>query len=416
MIHGYSALRCGLIGEHLGHSFSKIIHAHLCDYSYEHVELTPEQVESFVRGGTLDAYNVTIPYKKTVMPLLDVISREAQAIGAVNTVVRRDGKLYGYNTDYFGFCYMLDSAGFDVSGKKVIVLGTGGAAATVCAVLRDRHASTVSVSHRDNTPEFLAKHADARIIVNTTPVGMYPKNGLSPVDLDVFPRCEGVLDLIYNPSLTKLLLDAEQRDIKYVNGLPMLVAQAVRACELFTGEVAEVGVCERVCERIERQTKNRVLIGMPGCGKSTVGRLIAQMLDRPFWDADRAFSDKYGESPAEVIKRDGEDKFRQMEHAVLAELGKRRGAVIACGGGAVTRVQNYAPLHQNGVIVFLERALENLSSKGRPLSQATSVDELYRSRIDAYRSFADVTVASTEVPPLTAELIIKTLKMEKKQI
>ena len=412
MTLGYSSLRCGLIGEHLSHSFSRIIHEQLCDYSYEHIELSPEQVENFVKSKVLDAYNVTIPYKKAVMPHLDVISREAQAIGAVNTVVLREGKLYGYNTDYFGFCYMLDSAGFDVAGKKILVLGTGGAAATVCTVLHDRHASVVSVSRRDNTPEFLARHSDAHLIVNTTPVGMYPKNGLSPVDLDLFSCLEGVLDLIYNPSLTQLLLDAEQRGIPHVNGLPMLVAQAIKAFELFTGETALPSECERVCSEIERQTKNIVLIGMPGCGKSTVGRLIAQMLGRPFFDADRAFTGKYGESPAEVISRDGEEKFRQMEHEVTLELGKHSGSVIACGGGVVTRECNYAPLHQNGTIVFLERALENLSSKGRPISRSTSVDTLYRSRIDAYRAFADLTVSSTEVPELTADLIIKTLGTE----
>ncbi len=409
---GYSHLKCGLIGEKLGHSFSKIIHRELADYPYELIELAPEEVGGFVRGGRLDAYNVTVPYKKTVMPFLDVISPEAQAIGAVNTVVRgKDGRLYGYNTDYFGFSYMLDRSKIEVTDKKVVLFGAGGASATVCAVLRDRKVRELAViGSRDNNEEGLKNHYDAEIIINTTPVGMYPKNGVSPVELSSFPLCEGVLDVIYNPAKPKLLLDAEKRGIPHINGLSMLVAQAVKAFEFFTGDDVDYGVCDGIIKLLEFNTKNIILIGMPGCGKSTVGRLIAEKLSRPFYDADKVFSEVFCKTPAEVISESGEDEFRKMEHEIAERLGKLNGAVIATGGGVVTRDFNYDSLHQNGTLVFIERELQKLPRSGRPLSQVSSLEDLYSARIDAYRRFADVTVRSTEIPNDTAELIISKIK------
>lgn len=407
---GYSHMKCGLLGERLGHSFSPMIHNHLTDYSYELAEIAPHMVEDFVRNGKLDAFNVTIPYKKTVMPFLDAISPEAEVIGAVNTVVRRDGKLYGYNTDYFGFCHMLDISGINVEGKKAMVFGTGGASATVCAVLRARGVGElVVISIEDNTPETLAKHKDTQIIVNATPVGMYPKNGATPVDLSLFEDCCGVLDVVYNPAKTRLILDAENRGIPAVNGLPMLVAQAVKAFEFFTGDTAESDACERITRIIEKQTKNIILIGMPGCGKSTVGRRLAERLGRPFHDADKVFTETYEITPAEVISAEGEETFRQMEHRIAEELGKLSGTVIACGGGVVTREYNYDALHQNGTIIFLERDLDKLSTKGRPLSQTTGVEALYNARFDAYVRFADIRVKSTEIVEKTTDLIIEML-------
>ncbi len=405
-------MKCGLIGEKLGHSFSPQIHSRLADYSYELVELEEKEVGNFVRNGGLDAFNVTIPYKKTVMPFLDVISPEAKAIGAVNTVVRRGGMLYGYNTDYFGFSHMLDVSGIEVGGKKAMVFGTGGASATVCAVLRDRGVSElVIISIENNTPETLAQHVDTQIIVNATPVGMYPKNGSSPVDLSIFPACEGVLDVIYNPSKTRLLLDAEARGVPNVNGLPMLVAQAAKAFEFFTDDSYEDGICERITKDIENSTKNIILIGMPGCGKSTVGKLIAKKLDRPFHDADDVFTATYETTPSEVIQTEGEEVFRQMEHKIAQELGKLSGRVIACGGGVVTREYNYNALRQNGTVVFINRKLENLTVRGRPLSVSKGVEALFEERRDAYLRFSHLQVDSTEVPKKTAELIIKRLSM-----
>ncbi len=406
-----SNLKCGLIGERLGHSFSPLIHACLADYSYTLTEISPEGLKGFVASRQLDAYNVTIPYKKAIMPYLDVISPEATAIGAVNTVVQRDGKLYGYNTDYFGFCYMLDSSGIDPRGKKVLVLGAGGASATVCAAMGDRGASEiVTLDSKQNTPENIRLHSDAEIIVNATPVGTYPHNLVSPVELKQFNRLCGVLDLIYNPARTALLLKAEKLGIPNINGLPMLVAQAVRASELFTGEKTADSVCKEIIQKISDETENIIIIGMPGSGKTTAARIIAEKLSRPFLDSDKFFCEKFGRTPAEVITADGEDIFRQMESEVIAELGKQRGSVIACGGGVVTRERNYAPLHQNGVIVFLERALENLSKRGRPISESTSIEELYNSRINAYNAFADLRVQSTEIPEKTADLIIESVK------
>ncbi len=409
MRSGYGEMKCGLIGEHLGHSFSGPIHKELADYSYELRELTPDDVGNFVKSGDLDAFNVTIPYKKDVIPFLDEISDEAHAIGAVNTVVRgKDGKIRGYNTDYFGFCHMIDLSGVDVSGKKAIIFGKGGASLTVCAVLKDKGVSQLTViGVEDNTRENLLKHTEADIIVNATPVGMYPHNGNTPVDLTLFPNCGCVLDVIYNPSKTALLLEAERLGIPYVNGLPMLVAQAARAFEFFTGDSYEEGSIERITASVSRQIKNVILVGMPGCGKSTVGKAVAEVLGREFADADDEFTKMHGMTPAHCINTLGEDRFRELEHETLCELGKKSGMVIATGGGAVTRKCNYAPLHQNGTIFFIERKLENLARDGRPLSMKVSAEEMYAARIGAYRRFADVTVVSNEIVEDTVSAIIE---------
>lgn len=403
-----SNMHCGLIGKKLSHSFSPMIHSELADYSYELIELDENELEPFVAARSLDAYNVTIPYKKAIIPLLDEISPEARSIGAVNTVVNMGGKLCGYNTDYFGFCHMLDVSEISIKGKKALVFGNGGASATVCAVLGDRGASSIEVIGRqDNTSAVLSKHSDAQIIVNTSPVGMYPNNGESPVDLSLFPTCEGVLDVIYNPQKTALILDAESRGIKCVSGLSMLVAQAVKASELFTSITVDQSECERITRKIRLKAQNIALIGMPGCGKTRVGKLLANALERSFFDADEEFQKKFGVTPAEVISAEGEDKFRLMEHEVTKELGKLSGAVIAYGGGVVTRECNYAPIRQNSTVIFLERDLDKLSKKGRPLSQSTSVEQLYNARIDAYVRFSDIRVKSTEIPEKTCAIMIE---------
>ena len=409
MKRGYTQMRCGLLGEHLGHSFSPQIHAQIADYGYDLVELPQEQVGDFVRNGGYDAFNVTIPYKQTVIPFMDTVSPEAERIGAVNTVVRHpDGTVHGYNTDYFGFSYMIDRLGLDVKGKKALVFGSGGASLTACAVLRDRQVrELVVIGIEDNNPETLAKHGDTEIVVNATPVGMYPKNGSTPVSLSLFPNCIAVLDVIYNPARTALLLEAEARKIPHINGLYMLVAQAVKAFEFFTGDPSEEGIIDVITAQIEAQTKNVILIGMPGCGKSTVGRLLAEKMNRPFHDADDAFTDMHGMTPAKAIESLGEDRFRQMEHEVLCELGKQSGTVIACGGGVVTREYNYAPLHQNGVILYLKRELSRLATNGRPLSQKTSPEALFLARKAGYEAFADLQIQSTEIPEQTVAAMLE---------
>ena len=409
MKRGFGAMRCGLLGEHLSHSFSPRIHGELADYTYDLVERAPEEVGNFLKHGGYDAFNVTIPYKKAVIPLLDRISPEAERIGAVNTVVRHaDGTLEGYNTDYFGFWAMLSVSGIEVRGKKALVLGSGGASATVQAVLRDRGVRELIVVGRslENNYENLDRHSDAEVIVNTTPVGMYPENGISPIDLSIFPHCGGVLDVIYNPAKTALVLDAEERGIPAVGGLYMLVAQAVKAFEFFTGETAEDGIIENIVAKLSMQTQNVILIGMPGCGKSTVGRLLSEKMKRPFFDADKEFTKMHGMTPAEAIQNLGEKRFRAMEHEVILALGKQSETVIACGGGVVTREENYRPLHQNGVILYLRRELSRLSTNGRPLSQKTSPEALYLARKDAYERFADLTVESTEVIEKTADAML----------
>lgn len=412
MKSGYTNMKCALIGEHLGHSFSPLIHSELADYSYELCELPREELGSFMKSRRFDAFNVTIPYKKDVIPYLDHISPEALAIGAVNTVVRdAEGKLHGYNTDYFGFSYMIELSGIDMLGKKAIVIGAGGASLTVCAVLRDKGVSKLTViSRKDNTPENLAKYADTEIIVNATPVGMYPNNGTSPLSLSLFPHCECVFDLIYSPALTQLLLDAEERGIKYVNGLPMLVAQAAKAFEFFTGDDCENGCIESIISLVSQKTKNIILVGMPGCGKSTIGAIVARKLDKVFIDADTEFEKMHALSPAECIKNMGEDTFRELEHKTILELGKRSGCVIATGGGVVTRDINYSPLHQNGTLFFIERDLGELACDGRPISASTPLNELYSRRIDAYHRFADLTVYNSGTPESTANDIISKFK------
>lgn len=408
---GYKDKKCGLIGEKLGHSFSTPIHNELADYSFVLREVEKDKLGDFMRSDELDAFCVTIPYKKDVIPYLDTVSDEAAAIGAVNVVVRGDdGKLHGYNTDYFGFDYMVTSSGVDVKGKKAIVFGTGGASLTVCTVLRDKGVrELVVIGIEDNTPENVAKHADAEIVVNATPVGMYPRNGKAPTELSLFPACEAVLDVVYNPPRTELILQAERRGIVAVGGLSMLVAQAARGFEHFTGDEYEQGCIERITALISKNTRNVILVGMPGCGKSTVGALVAEKLGRPFFDADDEFAKMHGITPAEAINTLGEEKFRLMEHETLCELGKKSSAVIATGGGAVTKDYNYAPLHQNGVIVFLRRDLSLLPIAGRPLSQRSSVEELYAKRKDAYLAFSDLQIDSTEVPELTAKAVLDAL-------
>ena len=393
MKKGYTDKKCGLLGEHLTHSFSPLIHKMLSDYEYKIYEVEAQNLESFVKDGNIDAFNVTIPYKKAVMPFLDKISPEAQAIGAVNVVVRKNGKLYGYNTDYFGFAYMIDSANVDISGKKAMLLGNGGAAATIKAVLTDRGIKEIIIIDKDdNTPENLALHTDTSIIVNATPIGMYPNNRKAAIDLSIFNSCEAVFDIVYNPARTELMLQAKRMGITAVGGLSMLVAQAARGFELFTDDKYEDGIIETIIDKICRDTQNIVLVGMPSSGKSTLGEMLASALSRTFFDADKEFTKMHGISPAQAINTLGEPTFRDMETLTLNELGKMSGAIIATGGGAVTRDENYPSLHQNGIIVYLNRDIDKLSTEGRPLSQKNSLSDLFQKRKPLYERFADISV------------------------
>ena len=386
-------MKCGLLGRKLGHSYSPQIHTLLADYSYDLFEKEPSEVEYFLKNGDFSGINVTVPYKKEVIPYLDELSERAQKLGAVNTIVRRNGRLIGHNTDYFGFEMMVRQSGMAVSGKKVLVLGSGGASNTVAAVLQELGAKVVIISRSgENNYSNLHIHADAAIIVNTTPVGMYPHVGAAPVKLDTFPALEGVLDVVYNPARTQLLLDAERRGIVAMNGLLMLAAQAKEAAEWFSNSPISDDKIREIHQILQRKMENIILIGMPGCGKSTVGKALAAQLGKQFVDADAAIAEKAGRSIPEIFADTGEEGFRSIETEVLAELGKQSGLIIATGGGCVTRQRNYPLLHQNGTVFWLTRDLSKLPTDGRPLSQNNKLADMYRVRRPMYEQFADFTV------------------------
>ena len=405
-------MQCGLLGRKLGHSYSPQIHNLLGDYSYVLFEKEPEELENFLKNGEFSGLNVTIPYKKEVIPYLSELSPTAQKMGCVNTVLRRsDGTLYGHNTDYFGFTSLVRHAGLSVAGKKVLVLGSGGASNTAVAALKDLGANPVVISRSgENNYQNLHLHRDAAAIVNATPVGMYPNTGVSPIDLELFPHLEGVLDVIYNPARTQLLLDAEKLGIPRENGLWMLVAQAKEAAEVFTGGKISDEVIEKIYRRLSHQMKNIVLIGMPGCGKSTIGTLFAEKLGRTLADADEKIISLAGKSIPDIFAQDGEPTFRDWETKALAELGKQSGLVIATGGGCVTQKRNYPLLHQNGYLVWLERDCSVLPIDGRPLSQANDLGKMYAARKPLYEAFADIRVENAGTPEETVQHILNTLE------
>ncbi len=388
-------MQCGLLGRKLGHSYSPQIHRHLGDYSYTLFEKEPEELAAFLKSDCWNGLNVTIPYKKEVIPHLDELSPVAQRLGAVNTIVRRDGKRIGHNTDYFGFRYLVQKSGLDIGGKKALVLGSGGASNTAVAVLEEMGARVTVISRSgENNYTNLDRHADAQLIVNTTPVGMYPNTMVSPVELSLFPKLRGVLDVVYNPARTKILLDAEQRGLVALNGLWMLVAQAKESAEWFTGQKIDDRCIEDIHHTLSNQMENLILIGMPGCGKTTVGRILAEELGKQFVDADQALEEAAGRKITDIIPQDGEEAFRQMETDTLAELGKRSGLVIATGGGCVTQSRNYPLLHQNGTIFWLTRDLAKLPTDGRPLSQRGKLSVLYQAREPLYRRFSDCIISN----------------------
>lgn len=400
---------CGLLGRKLGHSYSPQIHAQLGTYRYSLFEKEPEELEDFLKHGDFSGLNVTVPYKKAVIPFLDELTPVAERLGAVNTIVRKsDGHLLGHNTDYFGFQSMAERSGVSFSEKKVLILGTGGAAVMAKAVVEEKDGCPILISRTgDDNYDTLEKHADASVIVNATPVGMYPNNGVSPVDLSLFPKLEGVLDLIYNPARTRLLLDAQKLGIPTENGLWMLVAQAKEAAEYFTGcsvPDAKIGEIHRI---LSQQMQNIILIGMPGCGKTTVGGILAQKTGKTFYDADALICQLAGRSIPEVFQEEGEDCFRRWETEALRQLGQLSGAVIATGGGCVTRTENYPLLHQNGTIFWLQRDIELLPTDGRPLSQKNNLAQMYETRKPLYQAFSHRIVCNDGAAEETAGHILQ---------
>ena len=387
----------GLIGAKLGHSYSPSIHARLGDYDYRLCECTEAQFIELMRRRDFRGLNVTIPYKKLALSLCDALSDTARAVGSVNTVVvRPDGSLYGHNTDIGGFIALARRAGVAIEGRKVAILGSGGTSLTAQAACRRLGAREIVVVSRSGPVDYAAlyrDHADAQVLVNTTPVGMYPNNGTSAADIARLPRLTGVLDVVYNPDRTALILDAEARGLPCEGGLAMLVEQAREAAELFTGHDIPAGETARIRALLRGEALNAVLIGMPGSGKSSVGRRLAEAMRRPFVDCDAEIERRAGKSIPRIFAEDGEPAFRALEAAVIADAGRGKGAVIATGGGAVLRGDNVRALRQNGVLILLERALDALSTDGRPLS--TSLEALramWAAREPKYRAAADATV------------------------
>ena len=386
----------GLLGRTLSYSYSPRIHKALAGYNYSLFEKEPEELADFLKSGEFDGLNVTIPYKKAVIPYLDQLSPVAKRLGAVNTIVRKpEGTLIGHNTDYFGFSAMVTKSGVQVAGKKALVLGSGGASNTAVAVLEELGVKVVVISRSgENNYNNLNLHKDAALIVNATPVGMFPNVDDTPISLDGFPVLEAVLDLNYNPSRTKLLLDAESRGLIAENGRLMLVAQAKESAEWFTGTSIPDSKITEVHKELSSQMENIILIGMPGCGKSTVAKLLSQELQKQVIDADEEIIRVAGCSIPEIFAQGGEEAFRKLETQVLRELGKESGKIIATGGGCVTREENYALLHRNGKIFWLTRDLDKLPTDGRQLSQITKIEEMFEVRKPMYQRFADYIVSN----------------------
>ncbi len=394
-------LEYGLIGEKLPHSYSVEIHKNLADYDYRLCELAPEEVGEFMTKKEFRGINVTIPYKKTVMPYLDEISEKALRIGAVNTVVKRDGKLYGFNTDHVGLTSLIVKAGIDIRSKNCMILGTGGTSQTARAVLADLGAKNLVVVSRKKAPGTVT-YADAvtmtetEVVVNTTPVGMYPNENAAPIDIGKFPKLCGVVDAIYNPLRTELVLDAKRRGIPAVGGLYMLVAQGAAASALFLGVDGTFNTddAEKICEKVRAQKENIVLVGMPSCGKSAIGKKLSQMLDRPFCDTDELLEKRFGITPCDYINGYGERSFRDTESMIVSECAAMSCGVIATGGGAVLRPQNVRALLRNGRIYFIDRDLSALKpSPDRPLSHdRETLGKMFHARYPLYKDVSDVTV------------------------
>ena len=386
----------GLIGAKLGHSYSKIIHEKIADYTYTLLPLPTEaEARTFFEKREFAAVNVTIPYKQMVIPCCDEVDPRAKAIGAVNTVVNRGGKLYGYNTDYAGFAYLAKAHGVNFAGKTVLVLGTGGTHATVSAVCRDGGAKEILTASRTGkdgalTYEQAAARSDVQIVVNTTPCGMYPQTGQCLLDIAALPQLEAVLDVVYNPFATELVLRAKDRGLTAAGGFEMLVAQAVYAAEYFTGRALDrETLIPQISRELQKELQNVVLIGMPGCGKSTVGAVLAQKLGKTFVDADAEIERRTGKAIPDIFAQEGEAAFRRYEADVIADLTRQNRQVIACGGGVVKTPQNLHALRQNGPVLWVQRPIEKLATAGRPLSKGSeALRRMAHERLPLYRAAA----------------------------
>ena len=390
-------MRRGLIGEHLGHSYSQRIHETLGGYPYELIEVAPQDLDAWMKNKDVAALNVTIPYKKAVIPYLEELDERARRIGAVNTIVNDHGRLIGKNTDYYGCRFMLEQAGIEIQDRKVILLGNGGAAQAVQAVLEDLGAAAIVKVKRNPSPETLTyeeayrDHSGAQVIVNTSPVSMFPAQEGLPVELDRFPQLESVADVIYNPHRTRLIVEAQKRGCRTATGLSMLTAQAAEAIEAFIGKPVAPESILRMTAELAREKMNLVLIGMPGCGKSTIARKLAEISGRPAVDIDQRIVERIGMPIRDFFAQQGEARFRQIEAEILAEVTLQTGQIIATGGGIVKDWENVRRLRQSGKVYFLDRSLDQLETDpSRPLSSSReALRQLYDQRIDLYRAACD---------------------------
>ena len=413
-------MKYGCIAERLGHSFSREIHALLADYEYELKEIPRDGLDEFMKSRAFSAINVTIPYKEAVIPYLDAIDDTAKAIGAVNTIVNRDGKLYGYNTDFFGICALLRYAGISLADRKVLILGTGGTSKTAYAVAKHlgaREILKVSRTGKDGAITYekaYACHEDAEILINTTPVGMFPSIHAKPIDIDRFPKLIGVADAIYNPLRSQLVSHAMKKGIPAIGGLYMLVAQAALASEKFIDQPTSDETIERVYKQVLKSKENIVLTGMPGCGKTTIGRRVAAALGRTFIDTDDAIVKRIGMSIPEYFEKYGEAAFRDVESAVIAEeIAPLTAAVIATGGGAVLRQENVENLKRNGTILFLDRPLEQIRpTASRPLSSdRKALEQRYKERYPIYTSTCDLRMPTSPIREENVNMILEKMKI-----
>ena len=407
-------MRYGLIGEKLGHSFSKEIHERIADYQYDLIPLSKSEFKEFMEKRDFTAINVTIPYKKDVIPYLDEIDDHAKAIGAVNTIVNKNGKLIGYNTDFTGFHYMVKKHNIQMANKKVLVIGNGGASAAIQAVVKHEQAGQMIVV--DVIPgngaitydECFSNHLDAEIIINTSPIGMYPRIGKAPIDITMFHKCEAVMDVIYNPILTRLCFEAQEEGIQRVIGLEMLIAQAKQSVEYFLNKSIDDAIIDYIYQDMLKERCNIVLIGMPSAGKTTIGKMLEERMQKDFIDLDDKIIEKAGKSIPEIFSESGEAGFRAIETEVAIELAKTNNKIIATGGGTIKHKVNMDYLRQNGITIFIDRDVDKLISAdpNRPLSSSKeALHKMHEERLPLYQKYAAyVAMNNTDIKETVDEI------------
>lgn len=407
-------MRYGLIGEKLGHSFSKDIHERIADYTFDLIPLSKEEFKEFMEKKKFAAINVTIPYKKDVIPYLDEMDEHAKAIGAVNTIVNQNGKLKGYNTDFTGFLYMVKKHNVHMEGKKVLIIGNGGASAAIQAVVRHEKAGqmvivdVVTGNGAISYDEMFSSHLDAEIIINTSPIGMYPRIGNAPIDISMFHKCETVMDVIYNPILTRLCFEAQEMDIKRVNGLEMLIAQAKQSVEFFLDKQIDDQIIDDIYQDMLKERCNIVLIGMPSAGKTTIGKMLEERMQKEFIDLDDVIIEKAGKSIPEIFEESGEAGFRAIETEAAIEVSKLNNKIIATGGGTIKHKVNMDYLRQNGITIFIDRDVDKLisSDPNRPLSKSSdALQKMHAERLPLYQKYAAyVAVNNSDIESTVKEI------------